>query len=108
MLVFGPIMVPAHVVEAHDTGFNHKCISCHSLSPQEAATLLKPLNLTVKSVRPSPVSGLFEVVAERAGKEGLVYVDFGKKLLMQGVIVDAGKLQSTSTDVPQDDKKPMP
>ncbi|CAH2030124.1 disulfide isomerase DsbC N-terminal domain-containing protein [Trichlorobacter ammonificans] len=73
----------------------HDCTTCHTLSSQEAAALIKPLNLTVKTVRHSPVAGLFEVVAERDGREGIIYVDYAKKLLMQGVIVDAGQLRPT-------------
>jgi len=87
-----------------------ECASCHSLSRQEAAALLKPLQLAVKTVRQSPVPGLFEVVADKSGKEGVIYVDYGKKLLMQGVIIEAGELQAVTPTIKHqsEEKGPKP
>lgn len=63
------------------------CYSCHSLSVKEATGLTKSLGVTVKAVTPSHIKGLFEVQAVRDSKEGIVFVDFAKKYLMQGVMV---------------------
>ena len=70
------------------------CYSCHSLGVKEATELTSPLNVTVKSVTPSPLNGLFEVKAERDGKEGIIFVDFAKKYLMQGVMVKIEDLKT--------------
>lgn len=76
---------------------DHDCARCHSLSEKDATEILKPLELTVKSVRHAPVSGMFEVRAEKAGSEGIIYIDYGKKYLMQGVIVAAPKSETVSS-----------
>jgi len=73
------------------------CTLCHSLSSAEASKLLAPLNVTVKSVQHSPVKGLFEVSAERSGKSGLIFVDYGKKHVMQGVMVRVEDLAKAGT-----------
>lgn len=63
------------------------CSLCHSLTSTEASRLLTPLGVSVKSVQHSSLRGLFEVSAERNGKSGLIFVDYGKKHVMQGVMV---------------------
>lgn len=71
---------PAEQVAGRD------CKSCHVLTRQEASQLLRGLNVAIKEVRFAPVKGLFEVLAERDGKEGIVFIDFGKQFIMQGVL----------------------
>jgi thiol:disulfide interchange protein DsbC len=102
------ISVP-EFVHAKDSCISHDCVSCHTLNQKEAAELLKPLELSVKSVKHAPVSGMFEVLAERSGTEGIVYIDYGKKYLMQGVIVDAKKLSNVSAHPrPETSEKKLP
>lgn len=74
--------------------YSGDCSSCHSLSIKEAGVLTSALNVTVKSVAVSPVNGFFEVKAERDGKEGLIFIDYGKKYLMQGVLVRIDDLKT--------------
>jgi thiol:disulfide interchange protein DsbC len=71
------------------------CASCHSLSIKEAGELVSGLSVKVKSVAMSPMHGFFEVSAERDGKEGLIFIDFGKKYLMQGAMVKISDLKSS-------------
>lgn len=97
IVIYTTLLGAPSFVLAKDTCINHDCAQCHTLSPTEAADILKPLALSVKSVKHAPVSGMFEVLAERSGTEGIVYIDYGKKYLMQGVIVDAKKLDSVSS-----------
>lgn len=78
-----------------------ECSSCHSLSINEASELIRPLDLTVRSVALSPLRGLFEVTAERDGKEGLIFIDFAKKFIMQGVMVSVESLKSGATKILQ-------
>jgi len=63
------------------------CAGCHSLDKKEAATLLKAdkFGATVTDIKGAPVKGLWEVELTRGGKVFKVYVDFGKKFLMQNV-----------------------
>jgi thiol:disulfide interchange protein DsbC len=64
------------------------CVDCHALSTDEAAKLLKALEIDkVNSVSESPVKGLWAVEAEKGGAKGMVFVDFGKKHVLQAQIV---------------------
>lgn len=74
-------------------GCSGDCISCHTLSPQEATVLLKKIGGTVTSVRQSPARGLFELLVEKDAQKGVIYMDYGKKHLIQGVVVDLEKLE---------------
>ncbi len=61
-----------------------------SLSVDEASALLKGLdpNIKVIAVKKSPVEGLWEVDVESGGRKLPVYVDFSKKHLISGSIID--------------------
>jgi len=63
------------------------CAGCHSLDKSEAAKLLKTdkFDATVTDIKNAPVKGLWEVEITKGGKTFNVYVDFGKKYLMQNV-----------------------
>ena len=74
-------------------GCGGDCASCHTLTPQEATGLLKKIGGTVTSVRQSPARGLFELLVEKNGQKGIIYMDYGKKYLIQGVVVDLEKLE---------------
>ena len=85
-------------------GCGGACNVCHTLSEKDANGLLKKTGVTVKSVKDSPAKGLFEILVEKDGKQGLLFMDFGKKHLMQGMIVDLESLQPVSAhaqDLPQ-------
>lgn len=74
-------------------GCSGDCTSCHTLTPQEATVLLKKIGGTVTSVRQSPSRGLFELLVEREGQKGVIFMDYGKKHLIQGAVVDLEKLE---------------
>ena len=72
------------------------CATCHSLTEKEATELLKKTGGTVTSVKHSPAKGLFELLVEREGQKGIILMDYGKKHLIQGMVVDIEKLQPIS------------
>ena len=65
-------------------------IESPNLSVEEASTLLKDLdpNVKVTAVKTSPIEGLWEVDIESGGRKVIVYVDFSKKHLVSGAIID--------------------
>ena len=69
------------------------CASCHSLTEKEATELIKNTGGTVTSVKQSPAKGLFELFVEREGQKGIILMDYGKKYLIQGMVVDLKTLQ---------------
>lgn len=74
----------------------HECSKCHTLSMKEASEILKPLNVTVHSIKQAPIQGMFEVLAKRSDQEGVVYIDFAKKKIMQGVIVNVPTMEAVA------------
>ena len=77
-------------------GCTHDCVTCHKLTEKDAGELLKKTGVTVKSVKQSPSKGLFEVLVEKDSKQGILLIDFGKKNLIQGVMVNLESLQPVS------------
>lgn len=77
-------------------GCGGECTSCHTLTEKDATALLSKIGATAKSVKQSPSKGLFEVLAEKDGKQGIIFIDYGKKHLLQGMIVDLETLQPVS------------
>lgn len=72
------------------------CATCHSLTEKEASEILKKTGGTVTSVKQSPAKGLFELLVEREGQKGIILMDYGKRHLIQGMVVDIEKLQPVS------------
>ena len=75
------------------------CARCHTLSLEEATEILRPLNVTVQSIKHAPIQGMFEVLAQRDEKQGLVYVDYAKKHIMQGIVVNVATREAISSHV---------
>jgi len=73
---------------AKDGCGTQECSACHSLTVKEAGDLLGFAGVTVKSVKPAPAHGMHEVFFEKNGGVGIVFIDYGKKHLIQGMIID--------------------
>ncbi len=76
---------------SYSYGFSTKgedCSKCHTLSKDEANTILNDFlpGVKVLEVRTVPVQGLWEVDIESQGKKGPVYLDFAKKHLIAGQV----------------------
>lgn len=75
----------------NDAGCGGDCKNCHSLSKQEAINVLKKMKVPdakVLDIQLSPVKSLWEVSFDTKGNRGLVYIDFSKKFLLPGPIVE--------------------
>ncbi|MDA8169917.1 MAG: hypothetical protein M0Z59_09535 [Nitrospiraceae bacterium] len=66
------------------------CRTCHSFKTRDAQDLLGSLNPQVKvlGVDKSPVGGLWQVTYEFRGQKGITYIDFEKKHIIEGKIID--------------------
>ncbi len=62
------------------------CLSCHSMSRDDAGKLLKvdDFDAKVLDVKMSPVKGLWQVDVEQGGRSIVVYIDFAEEYLVQG------------------------
>ncbi|MGD0587050.1 MAG: DsbC family protein [Oryzomonas sp.] len=83
-------------------GHGNDCTSCHTLSITEASELLKATGGTVKSIKDSPIKGMFELLMEKDGRQGLIYIDYAKKHLMQGFIIDLATLKPVTAHTQQE------
>jgi thiol:disulfide interchange protein DsbC len=79
-------------------GCGGDCVSCHSLTVSEANQILAGLGQVVK-VGPAPVRGLFEVTLQKEGKTGVAYLDYGKKHLIGGQIIEIGERRPVGSPV---------
>lgn len=74
-------------------GCDGDCKKCHSLSREEVDGILKKINVPdakILDVRLSPVKSLWEITIDDKGKRGLFYVDFSKKYIVDGRIIEVG------------------
>jgi len=66
------------------------CIKCHTINAEEAKEALKGFAPDVKilDVRQGPLNGLWEIGIEAGGKKNIVYIDFSKKKVIAGNVLD--------------------
>lgn len=73
------------------TGCGDDCKKCHSITQQEVEGVLKEINLShgkIISIKLSPVKSLWEVSIDDKGKKGILYIDFSKKYILSGSILE--------------------
>jgi thiol:disulfide interchange protein DsbC len=68
----------------------HDCTQCHRITKDEASNLLKDIapDINILDIRPIPLKGLWEVAVEGKGQKMILYIDFSKKYLISGSLVD--------------------
>lgn len=80
----------APAVSGTEKPANHDCISCHKITNEEAASLLREIvpDVKVNETRALPAKGLWELDVEAKGQKAIIYVDFSKKYLFSGSFVE--------------------
>jgi thiol:disulfide interchange protein DsbC len=74
-----------------ETGCEGDCTKCHAINNQEAKNILQGLKIAqaeVLNIQMSPIKGLWEVSINDRGKRGVLYVDFSKKFVLPGPIIE--------------------
>ena len=67
------------------------CVKCHTISTEEVRNILTKINAPdakILKMQMSPARGLWEVSIDNKGQRGLFYVDFSKKYLISGSIIE--------------------
>lgn len=82
--------LPSHLIKPC---VGKDCSRCHQLSPEEATKILSKAGGAVTSVKFAPAPGMYELLVEKDGQEGLIYLDFTKKYLFQGMIISLERLE---------------
>jgi thiol:disulfide interchange protein DsbC len=69
---------------------DQNCSKCHTLTADQAKDVLAKLipDVKVLEVGNGPIKGLWEVGMETRGRKGIVYIDFAKKKIIAGNIID--------------------
>lgn len=73
------------------TGCEGDCAKCHSLNDQDVKVILQRMKkpqAEILNIELSPIKGLWEISVDDKGKRGLFYVDFSKKYLIPGPIIE--------------------
>ena len=100
LFIFAIITMPSLALSTEKHGTD--CTSCHSLSDKDATQLLGKVGGSVKSVKQAPVKGFYELLMEKDGKQGIIYLDFARKNLIQGMVLNIETLQPVSAhDLPK-------
>jgi thiol:disulfide interchange protein DsbC len=81
-----------HNGEAHAfaKGTDQDCGKCHTLNAEEAQGALKAIAPDVKilEIQPGPLKGFWELGIEAGGRKNIVYLDFSKKKIIVGNVID--------------------
>lgn len=81
----------AHAYAFSASGCEGDCKKCHSLNREDVGGILKKLNIPnakILNIELSPVKSLWEISIENQGQRGLFYVDYSKKYVVTGQIID--------------------
>lgn len=80
-------------------GCGANCADCHNITADEVGKLLKvdKFDAKVKSIKDSPVKGLWEVEIQRGDKTFQVYLDYAKKYLVEGRFTQVARLGEPPT-----------
>jgi thiol:disulfide interchange protein DsbC len=104
--------VTALVISVHGNALafdkcDRACEKCHTLSVDQAKEIFKQLgpNVEVLGVHAGPIKGLWEVDIESGGRKNVVYVDFSKKKVIAGNIIDIKTKKSYSQESLQEISK---
>ncbi len=75
------------------------CTSCHTITKDEAAKLLKTdkFGARITDIRMSPVKGLWQVEIHQGPRKFIVYIDFAKKFLVEGRFTPLEKIGKPPT-----------
>lgn len=92
-------------------GCTGDCVSCHPIKKEEFVKMFKKLDPESKvlDVQMAPVKGLYQITMETPKSKGIVYMDYGKKHIVSGSIIDiSSKVNLTSVKRSQVTFKTIP
>lgn len=81
-------LLPAAALGFDKAANGKDCRECHTLTADEAAKLLSGVVEKVTGVAEAAPKGLWIVDVEGGGRKGVVYIDFSKKYIFSGNVID--------------------
>jgi len=107
LLLFLLILVFTNSVNAFNKTEGGDCINCHKITKEEATKILNQIdpNITVEKVSYSPVGGIYQLyVKDKKLNIGVVYLDFKKKHLIIGNVIDIHAKKSLTEEAIEDNR----
>ena len=93
------LLLPAGASGFEQTGSGGKsCVDCHKLSPDEAQQVLGKLVDRVLAVKPSRIPGVWAVDVEKRNKKVPVYLDYSKRFLFTGDVIELDTMTSLTRE----------
>ncbi len=90
------LAVPARAGEGCSSG--KPCTECHQLTVKEAKGILGRVVDDVLEVRAARIPGLWAIDVKKRGQKVPIYLDFSKKYLVTGDVLDLGTLTNLTRD----------
>lgn len=90
----------SHAFGTGAEGCSGDCTACHSITQKEAQDLVTPFgkDLEVLEVKPAPARSLYQAIVRKGKEESIIYIDFSKKFLFIGTLIDAGRKANVTGD----------
>jgi thiol:disulfide interchange protein DsbC len=85
------MLIPGRIQAFSDSGCEGDCSKCHTINKAEAIEIVKKMKMAdakVTDVKMSPIKGLWEISIQRQDKDVPVYLDFSKKFVIEGPIIE--------------------
>lgn len=83
------VLSTVHTTHSGETT-DHNCSKCHQITNADASALLRDIipELKILEIRQATIKGLWEIAIETRGQKGIVYVDYSKKNIISGSVID--------------------
>lgn len=83
------VLSTVHTTHSGETT-DHNCAKCHQITNADASALLRDIipELKILEIRQATIKGLWEIAIETRGQKGIVYVDYSKKNIISGSVID--------------------
>ena len=90
-------------IAATSYGFSNKgedCLKCHTLKKEEAAAILKNIapNIKIVDIKVTPLKSMWEIDIESNNRKGPIYLDFTKKYIITGQIIEIKSKRNLSRE----------
>lgn len=83
------------------SNMGENCTKCHTLTKDDATAIVKKLldpRLSVLDIKSSPLKALWEITIATGGQKLIGYIDFSKRYLLMGEMLDIKEMKDITRD----------
>ncbi len=91
------LLVTTASAQKEGCGNHGTCKNCHTIENKEIQNILSKINIPnvkIKNISDTTVKGLWEVGIESNGQMAALYIDYAKKHIIVGVVIDIEKKEN--------------